>query len=98
MLGDWDKGAKGDIEDSIGALTGVYGLHHGEVSYAFMEDGTAFIGKSGDGRIYFDGDSSEIYSAGYKNSNAGMMIDLGGNNEPFIHMRNGLADMYLTAK
>jgi hypothetical protein len=98
MLGDWDKGAEGDVEDSVGALTGVYGLHEGEVSYAFMEDGTAFIGKSGDGRIYFDGDNSEIYSAGYKNNKPGMMIDLGGNGDPYIHLVNNDAEIKLTAE
>jgi hypothetical protein len=30
------------------------------VSYAFMEDGTAFIGKAGRGRIYIDGNKSTI--------------------------------------
>jgi hypothetical protein len=36
--------------------TGILGFHHGEQSYGFRDDGTAFIGKSGTGRIHFDGD------------------------------------------
>lgn len=98
MLGDWDTAANGDVEDSIGAQTGVYGFHHGAMSYALKQDGTMFVGKSGNGRIYFDGNNAQIYSAGYNNTNAGMMIDLGGDDgDPFIHMKNGKADMYLTA-
>jgi hypothetical protein len=58
MLGDWKKGANGDVEDSIGSMTGVYGLHHGAVSYALKEDGSMFIGKSGNGRLYFDGENA----------------------------------------
>ena len=37
------------------------------MSYAFKEDGTAFIGKSGSGRIYLDGINSRIYSDTYYN-------------------------------
>ena len=59
MLGDWgDK----DVEGSILKQTGVYGFHHGAMSYAFKEDGTAFIGKDGKGRIYIDGNDATIYS------------------------------------
>jgi len=58
MLGDWDTAANGDVEDSIGAQTGVYGFHHGAMSYALKQDGTMFVGKSGNGRIYFDGNNA----------------------------------------
>ena len=36
--------------------TGLLGFHKGVQSYGFRDDGTAFIGKSGAGRIHFDGD------------------------------------------
>lgn len=46
--------------------TGIYGLHEGRVAFAFKEDGTAFIGKSGFGRIEFNGNSGEIFSSAWK--------------------------------
>jgi hypothetical protein len=38
--------------------TGVYGFNHGRMSYALKDDGTAFFGKDGKGRIYFDGNKA----------------------------------------
>jgi len=35
------------------------------MSYAFKEDGTAFIGPAGKGRIQFDGNKGIIASSGY---------------------------------
>jgi hypothetical protein len=79
MIGSWKEK---DIEPDIAAQTGVFGFHQGAMSYAFKEDGTAFIGKSGKGRIYFNGDNGTIYSGSWEinqssptNGN-GMMIDL----------------------
>lgn len=84
MIGKWQHT---DAESSL-KQTGVYGFHNGAMSYAFIEDGKAFLGKEGRGRIYFDGDNSTIYSKNYK-TNQGMMIDLGGDNTPYIDMKNG---------
>ena len=90
MLGDWgDK----DVEGSISKQTGVYGFHHGAMSYAFKEDGTAFIGKSSMARINFDGNESTIYSAGYKDTvtnPGGMMIDLYNDGKPFIELKSAV--------
>lgn len=73
MLGDWGSTA------SDGSLTnkqtGLYGFDHGEQSYAFRQDGTAFIGKSGTGRINFDGTQGLIESEGF-NDGSGMQINL----------------------
>jgi hypothetical protein len=44
---------------------GLYGFNHGNEVFGFKEDGTAFIGKSGGGRILFDGNESIIKSASY---------------------------------
>lgn len=87
MIGDW-KGK--DAEDSITEQTGIYGFHHGAMSYAFKEDGTAFIGKSSMARINFDGSNATIYSSGYNQKNsAGMMIDLyGGGVKPYIKLKS----------
>ena len=60
VLGDWSK----DVADSfITKQTGIFGFNHGAISYALKDDGTAFFGKDGNGRIYFDGTSAQIYSS-----------------------------------
>lgn len=76
MLGDWQE-----LNENL--QTGIYGFHHGEMSYAFKDDGTAFLGKDGKGRIHFDGNESAIYSAKWNNGQ-GMKIDL---YEPYIAMK-----------
>jgi len=68
------------------------------MAYALMEDGTAFIGKDGHGRIYFDGNDAKIYSATY-DIGVGMMIDLGGDNEsPFIDIKAPGSNILLKAE
>lgn len=86
MLGDWshDKITEGE-NPFLTKQTGVYGFHHGMLSYALMEDGTAFFGKSGKGRIMLDGNESTISNYGYRLGNAGMMIDL---DDAYIDMRD----------
>lgn len=69
MMGDW-KGQ--DAETNITENTGIYGFNHGAVSFGFRDDGTAFIGKSGSGRIEFDGKKGIIKSP----DDQGMVIDL----------------------
>jgi hypothetical protein len=44
-------------------IHGLYGFSGGAQAFGFKEDGTAFIGKSGTGRIYFDGEKGTIASA-----------------------------------
>jgi hypothetical protein len=58
LLGDWVP----EIEDGSWNGTGIFGYDHGKASYGFREDGTAFIGKSGSGRINFNGNEGLIYS------------------------------------
>ena len=55
VIGDWSRS---DADASIKSQTGAYGFHHGSMSYALKEDGTAFFGKAGKGRIYLDGNKS----------------------------------------
>lgn len=113
MLGAWEGKAKqyGGVANELTELTGVYGFHHGQISYAFKEDGTAFIGKSGRGRIHFDGNDSKIYSASYDyktyvgpngekyTSPVGMMIDLGGvSGKPYIDLRADGSSILLKAE
>ncbi len=70
----------GDIATGAGYDTkqlGVYGFNHGQQSFGFKDDGTAFIGKAGKGRIVFDGNSGTIASMSRsQNEKAGMLIDL----------------------
>ena len=58
MMGEWSS--KGD--ESLDT-PGMYGYHQGEQSFAFKTDGTGFIGKSGKGRIEFDGTEALITNA-----------------------------------
>lgn len=81
IIGDWsDNAASPDLTKQ----TGVYGFHEGEVSYAFIEDGTAFIGKSGQGRILFDGTHSTITSNWFEYGYGGMKLDF---DDGLIHLK-----------
>lgn len=63
--------------DTMQEATGVYGIHEGQLSYGFRDNGTGFIGKSGHGQILLDGNKGKIKSAGYDNlNNAGTLFDL----------------------
>lgn len=75
VLGDWSRT---DIDRSFAVEeTGVYGFNHGAMSYALKDDGTAFFGKDGRGRIYIDGNNATIKSASWRyDKPEGMMIDL----------------------
>lgn len=78
IIGDWESQ---ENDGSISKNTGVYGFSGGQQSFAFKDDGTAFLGKSGRGRIHFDGDKAEIYSSswdadGNLANQAGMYLNL----------------------
>ena len=74
VLGDWSRTV---AEASITKNTGIYGFNHGSMSYAFKDDGTGFIGKDGAGRIYFNGNSSQIYSGNWRGNNElGLLLDI----------------------
>lgn len=70
MLGDWQE----DSDKSL-TLTGLYGFHRGQQCFAFKEDGKAFIGKSGKGRILFDGEKGTIESSLWQKGQ-GLQIDI----------------------
>lgn len=69
-----------ESDDSLSNKIGLYGFSKGEQSFGFREDGTAFIGKAGVGRIEFDGERGIIQSSLYDEDNIsrGMIIDLTG--------------------
>lgn len=76
VLGDWSRT---DTDKFITKQTGVYGFNHGAMSYALKDDGTAFFGKDGKGRIYFNGNKAQIYSAHWianTQEKNGMLIDV----------------------
>ena len=60
---------------------GLYGFHKGAQSFGFNINGTAFLGKSGGGRISFDGNHGFIYSQSWLNS-------FKDNEQPFL-VNNG---------
>lgn len=73
LLGD-----VGSASEDNATGVGLYGFHKGAQSFNFNVDGTAFIGKSGRGRIKFDGNTGTITSASYEQAkdSSGMKIDL----------------------
>lgn len=73
MMGDWSGK---DAETTTTDNTGIYGFHKGSASFGFRDNGTAFIGKAGTGRIEFDGERGIIKSAVYSDGSKGMEIDL----------------------
>ena len=59
MLGDW-----GTAESEAGlGKTGLFGFNKGKQSFAFRDDGTAFIGFDRNGRIEFDGEQGIIQTS-----------------------------------
>lgn len=69
----------GEVSQALGDRhngMGLYGFDHSEQSYGFNINGTAFLGKSGKGRINFDGNKGTIQSGNYDENNSGMLIDL----------------------
>ena len=79
--GDTAAGGKG--------TTGMYGYNHSEQAFGFKDDGTAFIGKTGRGRIEFNGNSGVIQSSSYRVDGTGMRIDM---DDGEIDMRGGYID------
>lgn len=72
----------GDVSGGAGLNTGnkkglgLYGFNNGAQSFCFNVDGTAFLGKSGAGRLEFDGNNGSIKSASYAvTGKSGMFID-----------------------
>lgn len=62
-------------QDTAEDKIGLYGYRVGIAQFGFKEDGTAFIGASGDGQILFNGNRGTITSGNYSD-NTGMKIDL----------------------
>lgn len=75
MMGDWRGNDSVDVEGAISEHTGIYGFQKGAASFGFRDNGTAFIGKAGAGRLDFNGEKSTIQSAKMVNGKGGMLLD-----------------------
>ena len=72
---------------------GLYGFHQNDQSFGFNIDGTAFIGKAGHGRIWFDGINGTISSGAYSDgiSPSFKYLGTGHNGEaPIIRPQQGM--------
>jgi len=69
-------GAVSNVTDDESAKYGIYGYTQGRQAFGFRDDGTAFIGAAGRGRILFDGNESSITSGSFEKFNPGVHIDL----------------------
>lgn len=83
LLGDWVS----QIEDGSWNGTGIFGYDHGHAAYGLKEDGTAFIGKSGAGRINFNGNEGLIYSDNFDGTIYGVQ-----ENQTLLSIANDLDD------
>ena len=90
----------GDVNDKAGfspntVNTGLYGFHEGSASFGFDVNGTAFLGKSGKGRIVFNGNSGLIHSAKWDGvaSADGSILTL-GTKGMCIDLENGHIDAH----
>jgi hypothetical protein len=75
IMGDWSGNDTSSAEGAITENTGIYGFYHGEASFGFRDDGTAFIGKSGHGRLELNGEKSTIQSSTFKENKGGLSLD-----------------------
>ena len=107
LMGDWSPNGESISDNSISGQTGVYGFHQGEQSFALKEDGTAFFGKDGKGRIILDGNECLLKSATYDIPNGnGMLLNLESNlldckikgNSVFTINSGANSENYLTIK
>ena len=75
---------------------GLYGLHDGVPSFGFKIDGTAFLGKSGAGRIIFNGNIGCLGSSNWFTENANGSISVNANETEgmLIDLTNGFIDAY----
>ena len=72
MMGDWSDS---DTENIIKRNTGIYGFQQGAATFGFKDNGTAFIGEAGRGRLEFDGSKSTISSNLMAQEKGGMLLD-----------------------
>jgi hypothetical protein len=67
-------------KDSAQNQIGLYGYKDGINTFGLREDGTAYFGAAGDGRISIDGTNATIEGGGGGNNINGMTITLANRN------------------
>lgn len=76
IMGDWEgDDGRSSAEKPLTDNTGIYGFWHGMASFGFRDDGTAFIGRPGFGRLEFDGKKSVIESNSFASGKGGLSLD-----------------------
>lgn len=66
-------------------LTGVYGLHEGQISFSLKENGIATFGKAGKGQIIINGNESTIRSPSFETEGRGLKLDL---DDGLLHIKD----------
>lgn len=89
-----DVKTKGGFSNDTGVQMGLYGFNKGAASFGFKVDGTAFLGKSGKGRILFNGDQGYIASATWNGSVTPDGIATTGSQGMLIDLENGHIDAH----
>ena len=82
MMGNWTQHGDSsfDSDNTRSNSSGIYGVNAGEFSFAFLDDGTGYIGPSGKGRIQFDGKNALISNSDrtcYLNLNPNTIFETG---------------------
>ena len=75
IMGDWSGNDTSSAEGAITENTGIYGFYKGQASFGFRDDGTAFIGLAGHGRLEMSGEKSTIQSSSFKEKKGGLSLD-----------------------
>lgn len=82
MMGNWTQHGDSsfDSDNTKSNSSGIYGVNAGEFSFAFLDDGTGYIGPAGKGRIQFDGKNALISNSDrtcYLNLNPNTIFETG---------------------
>ena len=95
LMGEFSRNNQAG-DNSSAKVTGLFGYKDGSQSFGFSSDGTAFIGKSGSGRIKFDGSSGAIESANYVENQSGTRLDLddGTLTAAKFHFKGGIGSVF----
>ena len=89
------KVATNDIDNATPS-TGLYGYNKGSLVFGFTETGTAFLGKSGTGRILFNGNSGSITSQDFDDKGIGAKLNLATGD--FTLKTEGRGSIFLSGK
>ncbi len=83
-----------ESSEVVETVSGLFGYHDGTQSFGFTSEGKGFIGKSGTGRIEFDGTHGWIQSANYTATVANDSSNTFDNEGTKIDLDDGSIDMW----